>query len=110
MGEIYHLVCDNCNYEWDHYEGVGDRLEPYPFELLYKDETCDAQMDVKHLKCPKCGSVENTMGGGFLNEAYLRRTYLQGRTHVLAGRMQCTAEAVAVHCRSGCSELQERLQ
>ena len=62
MGEIYHLVCDNCNYEWDHHEGVGDRLEPYPFELLDEDETCDAQMDVKHLKCPKCGSVENTMG------------------------------------------------
>ena len=70
--------------------------------------------------------------GRFLNEAYLRRTYLQGRMHVLAGtdartckdgctylrerllvlawRMQCTAEAVAVHCGSGCSALRERLQ
>ena len=53
------------------------------------------------------GSVEKTWGR-FLNEAYLRRTYLQGRMHVLArmvartcgkrgsalqGRMQCTASA-----------------
>ena len=53
----------------------------------------------------------------------LSQTYLQGRTHVLAGtdartckdgcsalqgRMQCTAEAVAVHCRSGCSALRLR--
>ena len=30
------------------------------------------------------GSVEKTWGR-FLNEAYLRRTYLQGRMHVLAG-------------------------
>ena len=58
--------------------------------------------------------------GRFLNEAYLRCTYLRGRLHVLAGkeavhcrdgcsalqgRMQCTAGAVAVHCRSGCSAL-----
>ena len=57
-------------------------------------------------------------------------TYLQGRMHVLAGkvastnvenaghcedgcsalqrRLQCTAEAVAVHCRSGCSALRLR--
>ncbi len=26
----------------------------------------------------------------------------------LQGRMQCTAEAVAVHCGSGCSALQEK--
>ena len=31
------------------------------------------------------GSVEKTWGR-FLNEAYLRRTYLQGRLHVLAGK------------------------
>ena len=58
------------------------------------------------------GSVEKH-GGRFLNEAYLRRTYLQGRLHVLAGtvartcgkrgsalqgRMQCTARADAVYC------------
>ena len=55
--------------------------------------------------------------GRFLNEAYLRRTYLQGRLHVLAGKvastawkMQCTARTDAVHCRGGCSALQERLQ
>ena len=30
------------------------------------------------------GSVEKTWGS-FLNEAYLRRTYLRGRLHVLAG-------------------------
>ena len=36
------------------------------------------------------GSVEKSWGR-FLNEAYLRRTYLQGRMHVLAWR-------VAVHC------------
>ena len=28
--------------------------------------------------------------GGFLNEAYLRRTYLQGRMHVLAGTVART--------------------
>ena len=54
-----------------------------------------------------------------------RRTYLQGRMHVLAwrvartcedgcstlrGGMQCTAWTVAVHCGSGCSALRERLQ
>ena len=77
------------------------------------------------------GSVEKQWGR-FLNEAYLRRTYLQGRTHVLArtdartcgdgctylrgrlhilaGRMQCTARTDAVHCGGGCSALQERLQ
>ena len=36
--------------------------------------------------------------------------YLRGGCSALRGRMQCTAEAVAVHCRSGCSALQERLQ
>ena len=38
------------------------------------------------------------------------RTYLRGRLHILAGRMQCTARADAVHCGSGCSALQEGLQ
>ena len=63
------------------------------------------------------GSVEKTWGR-FLNEAYLRRTYLQGRMHVLAwrvalylrGRMQYTAWRDAVHCVDGCSALRERLQ
>ena len=32
-------------------------------------------------------------------------TYLRGECSALQGRMQCTAEAVAVHCRSGCSAL-----
>ena len=41
--------------------------------------------------------------GRFLNEAYLRRTYLRGRLHVLAGKE-------AVHCKDGCSALRERLQ
>ena len=50
------------------------------------------------------------MGGRFLNEAYLRRTYLQGRLHVLAWRMQCTARTDAVHCVDGCTALQRRLQ
>ena len=68
------------------------------------------------------GSVEKTWGN-FLNEAYLRRTYLQGQTHVLAGTdartcvdgcstlrggMQCTAWTVALHCRGGCSALRLR--
>ena len=48
------------------------------------------------------GSVEKH-GGRFLNEAYLRRTYLRGRLHVLAGKE-------AVHCRDGCSALQGRMQ
>ena len=56
------------------------------------------------------GSVENHGRKRFLNEAYLRRTYLQGQLHVLAWRMQCTARTDAVHCRGGCSALQERLQ
>ena len=38
------------------------------------------------------------------------RTYLRGRLHILAGRMQCTARTDAVHCGGGCSALQERLQ
>ena len=41
------------------------------------------------------GSVEKH-GGRFLNEAYLRRTYLQGRMHVLAG-------TVARTCGKGCT-------
>ena len=48
------------------------------------------------------GSVEKH-GGRFLNEAYLRRTYLRGRLHVLAGKE-------ALHCEDGCSALRERLQ
>ena len=36
------------------------------------------------------------------------RTYLRGRLHILAGRMQCTARTDAVHCRSGCSALRLR--
>ena len=35
-------------------------------------------------------------------------TYLRGGCSALRGRMQCTAEAVAVHCRSGCSALRLR--
>ena len=35
-------------------------------------------------------------------------TYLRGKCSALRGRMQCTAEAVAVHCRSGCSALRLR--
>ena len=34
--------------------------------------------------------------------------YLRGKCSALRGRMQCTAEAVAVHCRSGCSALRLR--
>ena len=34
--------------------------------------------------------------------------YLRGGCSALRGRMQCTAEAVAVHCRSGCSALRLR--
>ena len=62
MGRLYTLQCEHCGNEWDHYEGVGDRLEPYPIELLDEDETCDAQMDIEHLKCPKCQSDDI---GGF---------------------------------------------
>ena len=43
------------------------------------------------------GSVEKH-GGRFLNEAYLRRTYLRGRLYVLAGKE-------AAHCGGGCSAL-----
>ena len=48
--------------------------------------------------------------GRFLNEVYLRRTYLQGRLHVLAGKVARTSVENAVHCKDGCSALQERLQ
>ena len=34
--------------------------------------------------------------------------YLRGKCSALRGRMQCTAEAVAVHCRRGCSALRLR--
>ena len=61
----------------------------------------------------------------FLNEAYLRRTYLQGRMHVLArtdartcgdgctylrGRLHVLAGTDARTCKDGCSALQRRLQ
>ena len=58
---------------------------------------------------PKKGSVEKSWGR-FLNEAYLRRTYLQGRMHVLAGKVASTSVENAVHCKDGCSALQEGLQ
>ena len=41
------------------------------------------------------GKVARTCGKGC--------KYLRGKCSALRGRMQCTAEAVAVHCRSGCS-------
>ena len=37
-------------------------------------------------------------------------TYLQGRMHVLAGKVASTNVENAVHCEDGCSALQERLQ
>ena len=49
----------------------------------------------------KKGSVEK-IWGRFLNEAYLRRTYLQGRMHVLAG-------TVARTCGDGCTYLQGQM-
>ena len=62
------------------------------------------------------GSVEKTWGS-FLNEAYLRRTYLQGRMHVLAEtvalylRGQMLNEAFPANvCGNGCNALQGRLQ
>ena len=55
------------------------------------------------------GSVEKTWGR-FLNEVYLRRTYLQGRTHVPAGTVAHTCGENAVHCKDGCSALRRRLQ
>ena len=48
--------------------------------------------------------------GRFLNEAYLRRTYFQGRLHVLAGKVARTSVENAVHCEDGCSALRGRLQ
>ena len=37
-------------------------------------------------------------------------TYLRGRMHVLAGKVASISVENAVHCGSGCSALQERLQ
>ena len=37
-------------------------------------------------------------------------TYLQGRMHVLAGKVASTSVENAVHCKDGCSALQRRLQ
>ena len=37
-------------------------------------------------------------------------TYLQGRLHVLAGKVASTSVENAVHCKDGCSALQRRLQ
>ena len=48
--------------------------------------------------------------GRFLNEAYLRRTYLQGQLHVLAGKVARTSVENAVHSKDGCSTLRRRLQ
>ena len=55
-------------------------------------------------------------GEEILNNGVFSRKYLQGRLQVLAGkvacvwRMQCTARTDALHCRSGCTALQGRLQ
>ena len=38
------------------------------------------------------------------------RTYLRERLHVLAGKVACISVEDAVHCKDGCSALQERLQ
>ena len=40
----------------------------------------------------------------------LSQTYLQGQTHVLAGKVASTSMEDAVHCEDGCSALQRRLQ
>ena len=40
----------------------------------------------------------------------LSQTYLQGRMHVLAGKVASTSMEDAVHCEDGCSALQRRLQ
>ena len=37
-------------------------------------------------------------------------TYLQGRMHVLAGKVANISVEDAVHCEDGCSALQRRLQ
>ena len=37
-------------------------------------------------------------------------TYLQGRLHVLVGKVARTSVENAVHCKDGCSALRERLQ
>ena len=55
-------------------------------------------------------SVEKLGEKRFLNEAYLRRTYLQGQLHVLAGKVASTCVEDAGHCEDGCSALQGRLQ
>ena len=55
-------------------------------------------------------SLEKLGRKRFLNEAYLRCTYLQGRLHVLAGMVASTCVENAVHCEDGCSALQGRLQ
>ena len=60
------------------------------------------------------GSVEKTWGS-FLNEAYLRRTYLQGQMlnegfsrKRLRERLQSFAGAVANVCGNGCNALRLR--
>ena len=37
-------------------------------------------------------------------------TYVQGRLHVLAGKVASTSMKNAVHCKDGCCALQRRLQ
>ncbi len=46
----------------------------------------------------------------YVLEFYLRRTYLQGRLHVLAWRMQCTASFPANVCIRSRKRLQPPLQ
>ena len=55
-------------------------------------------------------SVEELGRKRFVNEAYLRRTYLQGRLHVLARTVARTCVEDAGHCEDGCSALQGWLQ
>ena len=40
----------------------------------------------------------------------LSQTYLQGRMHVLAGKVASTSMEDAVHCEDGCSALRGRMQ
>ena len=48
--------------------------------------------------------------GSIHSDIFLGRTYLQGRMHVLAGKVACISVEDAVHCKDGCSALQGRMQ
>ena len=54
--------------------------------------------------------INSTLGMTCRLYGYQYSENLQGRTHVLAGKVASTSVENAVHCKDGCSTLRRRLQ